>query len=378
MSNLTFQELKSKVSIIDVATYLGYQLDKSKGVKYPSYVLSAGKDEVDRIYITNPTNNSTQGFWRRSSTKGGDVISFVREQIERFNVSGYNDIDRVNTVLHNFANSVYTPPVQQSQYQALFTPKPFDENRWEKVDNSYIRDRIFASRGIDRQTSMMFSQHIQLIKDKNAKNDFVNLGFPYRLPGDKKCVGYEIRGIGGFKSKASGTDSTNGMWIADFTQSKQEAKNIFIAESAFDAIAFYQIHRNRLPLMSSVFVSFGGSFSDQQFKNLTNYYTASKPVLLFDDDLYGKIYDIRAFALMLDKKVNIGLDSDKGHIDFSIDDKNFSLTNEEVSLSAFQKLSGLRTNNDELSILKPKGNVKDWNEQLQLETETASKYTMRR
>lgn len=107
---------------------------------------------------------------------------------------------------------------------------------------------------------MMFSQHIQLIKDKNAKNNFVNLGFPYRLPGDKKCVGYEIRGIGGFKSKASGTDSTNGMWIADFTQSKQEAKNIFIAESAFDAIAFYQIHRNRLPLMSSVFVSFGGSF----------------------------------------------------------------------------------------------------------------------
>lgn len=122
----------------------------------------------------------------------------------------------------------------------------------------------------------------------------------------------------------------------------------------------------------------GGLFSDQQFKNLTNYYTASKPVLLFDDDLYGKIYDIRAFALMLDKKVNIGLDSDKGRIDFSIDDKNFSLTNEEVSLSAFQKLSGLRTNNDELSILKPNGNVKDWNEQLQLETETASKYTMRR
>ncbi len=378
MSNLSFQELKARVSIIDVATYLGYQLDKTKGVKYPSYVLSSGKDEVDRIYITNPTNNSTQGFWRRSSTKGGDVIAFVREQIDRFNVSGFNDIDRVNKILHSFANSVFVPPTQQTGYKAMFTPKPFDESRWEKVDNSYFRDRIFASRGIDRQTSMMFSQHIQLIKDKQAKNNFVNLGFPYRIPGDSKCIGYEIRGIGGFKSKASGTDSTNGMWIADFTQSKQEAKNIFIAESAFDAIAFYQIHRNQLSLMSSVFVSFGGSFSDQQFKNLTNYYSASKPVLLFDDDLYGRIYDIRAFALMLDKKVTIGLDRDKELINFSIDDKQFTLASNEVSLSAFQKASGLRTNNDELSILKPKGEVKDWNEQLQIETETASKYSFRR
>lgn len=378
MKNLSYKELKQRVSIIDVATYLGYQLDKSKGVKYPSYVLSAGKDEVDRIYITNPTNNSTQGFWRRSSTKGGDVISFVREQIERFNVSGYNDIDRVNTVLHNFANSVYTPPLQTSQYKELFRPKTFEKDRWEIIDNSYIRDRILESRGIDRNSSTMFSEHIDLIKDKTSNNNFVNIGFPYRVPGQKECVGYEIRGVGGFKSKASGTDSTNAMWIADFTRSSQEVRNIYIAESAFDAISYYQLNRNQLDLYASVFVSFGGSFSDHQFRNLIEHYSSAKPILLFDNDIYGRMYDIRAFVIMQGKELGAKFDKENDKVDFSIENKQFSIPYNDVSLSSFQSASGLRANNDELSVIKAKGEAKDWNEVLQLEANTESKYSVRR
>lgn len=378
MKNLSYKELKQRVSIIDVATYLGYQLDKSKGVKYPSYVLSAGKDEVDRIYITNPTNNSTQGFWRRSSTKGGDVISFVREQIERFNVSGYNDIDRVNTVLHNFANSVYTPPLQTSQYKELFRPKTFEKDRWEIIDNSYIRDRILESRGIDRSSSTMFAEHILLIKDRQSRKNFVNLAFPYRIPGNKECVGYEIRGMGGFKSKAAGSDSTNGMWIADFTRSTQEAKNVYIAESAFDAISYYQINRSQIDLYSSIFVSFGGSFSDNQFRSLVEHYNVARPTLLFDNDLYGKMYDIRAFALLNSKDLKSSLDASNNTVTFSIDEKTFTLPSEDVSLTSFLQEAGLRVNNNELSIIKAKGEAKDWNDVLQLEANTESKYSVRR
>ena len=68
---LSFKELKDRVSIIQVATELGYRLDKSKGNRQPSFVLMGnGKDEVDRIYIKNPNYSSIQGYWRRRGECG--------------------------------------------------------------------------------------------------------------------------------------------------------------------------------------------------------------------------------------------------------------------------------------------------------------------
>lgn len=376
MANLTYKELKARVSVIDVATYLGYQFDRSKGTTQPSYVLpSSNNDEADRIYIKNPLDNAIQGYWRRTGSKGGDVITFVKENLDKFNVSGRNDIDKTNIVLHNFANAVFTPPERTVNYAELFRPKTFDKGRWEIVDNSYFRDKILGSRGIDRNSSTMFSEHIDLIKDRTSNKNFVNIGFPYRVPGQKECVGYEIRGAGGFKSKASGTDSTNAMWIADFTRSSQEVRNIYIAESAFDAISYYQLNRNQLDLYASVFVSFGGSFSDHQFRNLIEHYSSAKPILLFDNDIYGRMYDIRAFVIMQGKELEAKFDKENDKVDFSIENKQFSIPYNDVSLSSFQSASGLRANNDELSVIKAKGEAKDWNEVLQLEANTTSKYS---
>ncbi len=77
-NQLSFKELKDRVSIMQVAMDLGYVLDKSKGNSQPSFVLmSGGKEETDRIYIKNPNNPSIQGYWRRGSYSKGDVISFV-------------------------------------------------------------------------------------------------------------------------------------------------------------------------------------------------------------------------------------------------------------------------------------------------------------
>ena len=65
-NQLSFKELKDRVSIMQVAMDLGYVLDKSKGNSQPSFVLmSGGKEETDRIYIKNPNNPSIQGYWRR-------------------------------------------------------------------------------------------------------------------------------------------------------------------------------------------------------------------------------------------------------------------------------------------------------------------------
>lgn len=116
-------------------------------------------------------------------------------------------------------------------------------------------------------------------------------------------------------------------------------------------------------------------FSDHQFRNLIEHYSSAKPILLFDNDIYGRMYDIRAFVIMQGKELEAKFDKENDKVDFSIENKQFSIPYNDVSLSSFQSASGLRANNDELSVIKAKGEAKDWNEVLQLEANTTSKYS---
>ncbi len=372
MANLSFRELKDRVTVIDVANYLGYTLDKSKGLKQPSFVLRADGAEVDRIYVKNPETPSTQGYWRRGATKGGDVITFVRDNIDKFNVLGYNEVDKLNKVLHQFANHEYVSESQVTNKQ-IYKQRPFEQERWIKIDNSYYRDRILESRGIDRYSSTAFADHIDIIRDGKSASKYINIGFPYTKPGDDKVIGYEIRGIGGFKSKASGSDSTNGMWIADFTRTPLEARNLYIAESSFDAISYYQLHRNQIDLFSSVFVSFGGAFSDKQFSSLIEYYDLAQRNLLFDNDLYGRIYDMRAYALVTNQPLTIVPNVREDKVKVIIGGKDLELANQEVCLDSVLRKANQQFSPGAVTIIKPQSEVKDWNEILQLEPSTPNK-----
>ena len=168
------------------------------------------------------------------------------------------------------------------------------------------------------------------------------------------------------------------MWIADFTQSPLQAKNLYIAESALDAIAYYQLHKQQIELFSSVFVSFGGAFSDEQFKSLISHYDTARRNLLFDNDLYGRIYDIRAYALATEKQLEVGVDKQNDQIKLSIDGTQLSLSPEQTSLSEVLRQTGNRLSPDIITVIKPEGQVKDWNDILQLEASTPSKLSVHR
>lgn len=107
-------------------------------------------------------------------------------------------------------------------------------------------------------------------------------------------------------------------------------------------------------------------------------YSTAHVNLLFDNDLYGKMYDIRAFMLLQNKSLETRINKEDETVHFKIEDKSFSIPIEEVSIRSFLHSSGMRTNNDELSINKAKGAAKDWNDVLQLEADTESKYSVRR
>lgn len=374
---LTFQELKNLVSVIDVATYIGYRFDRSKGLSQPSFVRTEGKGEIeDRIYIKNPQNNSSQGYWRRTGYhSSGDVISFIKEHLDEFSVSGRNEIDRINKILHKFAGREFVSEIKE--YKSFVSRETvFEPDRWILSPNSTTKDRILSSRSIDSSTALTFSRHIHTIQDRNQNGRYTYIGFPYTIPGSLKTVGYEMRGVGGFKSKASGTDSTNGMWIASFTDNPFEVKNIFITESAFDALAFYQLHKARIDLRSSVFVSFGGSFSDQQLSGIGKYYQAARFVLLFDKDLNGHMYDIRALSLIQEASMKATIKGEKIH--FSVNGKSFDIESSQLSVNSFAKEAGLSIDRNKIIVHKPQGDIKDWNDVLKTVVDTPSKYAFKR
>lgn len=171
----------------------------------------------------------------------------------------------------------------------------------------------------------------------------------------------EIRGFGSFKSKAAGTNSTTGAWIADLSRggTPMDIRNVYFAESAYDMMAFYQLNHLRLDAAHSVFVSLGGTFSDGQIKGIMGYYSEARAMDCFDNDLAGRIYGIRMAALLENIRMNVHKEKDK--VKITVGSKNFSIPNELLSIRELRKHINIRYNVGEW---KAAENFKDWNDQL--------------
>lgn len=363
---------------------MGYKYDRTKGISQPSFVLNdqSGK-MMDRIYVKHPKDSGIQGYWRRGTinkSSSGDLISFIRENLDRFPEAGNarNETDAINKVLDYFAgNPVSNEELLKKQVapENIWLPRAFDPGRYEVTegDIGYMMN-FFEKRHIERETVEIFSAAVCLVQDRESRYNYKNLAFPYRLPGKADVVGYEIRGHNDFKCKASGTDSTRGAWIADFSTGKEDVKTVFFAECAYDIMAFYQINKNKINLGKSVFVSTGGSFSDTQFRGINEYYGFSTPTLCFDNDINGKMYDIRALCLLNNLEISTSIHEDE--IFFRVKDKEFTLKSEELSLTSFLVESGIRKNGQLYLWKAPRGN-KDWNDVLKRvapEEEAKSRY----
>ena len=125
----------------------------------------------------------------------------------------------------------------------------FDISRYEvkQIDMERI-PQIFHQRGLSDETVRQFAPFVFLIRDRrNGNFDGYNIGFPY-TDTDNQVKGYEVRGYGGYKSKAAGTDSSSAAWVADFSGGNPEAvRCVFFCESAFDAMAFHQMNKAVAP-----------------------------------------------------------------------------------------------------------------------------------
>lgn len=357
---IVFSELKSKVGIDDVAYSLGYRLDKRAGVgRYVELVLGDVARPSDRIVIKNDTDKGRQFYFRRDGSKG-DVVSFIRENLNAFNVSGTNDWTRIANVMAKMANMPVNVETQYATSRNNYVPQVFEPERYEtKSINAPEMPYLLKKRGFSMETVSAFGDSILLIRDRNNNRfDGFNIGFPYHRPEDDALMGYEIRGGGNFKSKAAGTDSSHSAWIVDFPKDcPRLSRNVYFFESSFDAMAFHQMNRTRLNMSPFTLVSVGGAFNPALLQSVMRRYPAAKAWDCFDNDTAGQMY-AAALVKAVDK-VDFSIAQVDGIISVKLGEKDFRCPGEEFDFKKCAVDLGMTYSTGHW---KSPAGFKDWND----------------
>lgn len=357
---VNFKDLKAKVGIDDVAYALGYRLDRKAGVgRYMELVLGDGKEKRDALVISHPQDKASQRFFRRDGSKG-DVVTLIRENLNAFNVSGKDEWQKIAKVLSRFANMPEPEYREDREYvQSARYHATFDSSRYEvKPINPDKVPAIFQQRGLSDETVRTFAPFIRLIRDRKNENfDGYNIGFPYTNGENNQVRGYEMRGYGGYKSKAAGSDSSSSAWVADLSGGYPNVvKSVFFCESAFDAMAFFQWNRKQLTNEIAL-VSLGGTFSDGQIRQVLNRFPGARPFDCFDNDLPGRIYGLRMMALV--ENIPLKINRTRDSLEVEANGRSFRLDPERPF--QVQVKEHLSVRYDMGQWLPPKA-FKDWND----------------
>lgn len=353
-----FNALKAKVGIDDIAYLLGYRLDRHAGVgRYVEYVLGNGDTKQDTIIIGNQNNKAQQFYFRRNGDRG-DVISFVKEKLHLFPTAGKTQWEQIGNVLANLAN---VPVINKdNEYISnIHISKDFDASRYliKPVYAGSLR-YIFDSRAISADTVGTLKDSMVLIRDTNAKSfNGYNIGFPYRTSPDGDVEGYEIRGANGFKSKATGTNSSSALWYAVNPKVSGPVKQVYFFESAFDALAFYQVHAASLKSQNFALVSVGGQFSKPQISNALNSFPDARPYDCFDNDITGVLYGIKLACYA--ENIDISIRKVNDNYKFSHNGKSFLIPANELTFANFAKNIHLKY---KMGQAKAPDGFKDWND----------------
>lgn len=353
-----FNYFKENVSIIEVAEYLGYQHNRSKGLNNR---LEYTHPTLDNIVISKPDYAKGQMYFNRfDDLDKGTVIDFVKNRLHLFNTASNNAFAAVNKVLSDFANVTTGEGHKRARsiHDIVQRKEPFDPSKYmfrppQLSDLTYL----VSGRMLSSATVNKFLPFMRLVRANHSKSRIINIGFPYTIPGQAGVKGVEMVNYG-WKQHAKHSDKTNATWQADLSNGGLISQVIF-GESAIDLMSFYELNKDKLPFDQSLLVGTGGGLSKNQIKNILQTHPEASVHTAFDNDLAGNVYDIKVAAFQLDKELIIRKDRDVITVNLPAGEKEFSLKENNLTLTNFRKLSGLRPS---LTTHKPMD--KDFNKDL--------------
>ena len=292
MAKLTYDDFKQRLNIQDVLVDAGYTFNRRDGLRYPSYV-RLGSDgrriHGDKFIVTA---NGLCCF-QPPTQKNYNVIGFIKAHPEMF--SDYTpgmDKDRLvnlvcNRLLNNPIEDRETKIVTERQQMPTFSLHEYTLHKFEGGNKETHKPfyPYFKPRGLNLGTQYAFRKTFFLAERQSEDGRvFKNLSFPMTVPGkDDKIVGLEERGRKkpdgtSYKGIARGSNASEGLWMGSPEATKlQDAKRVFIFESAYDAMAFYQILMGKgssldaeakQELSHAIFASTGGNPSIRQLEGL--------------------------------------------------------------------------------------------------------------
>lgn len=340
MAELTFDDYKSRISIQEVLQDAGYHLYRRDGLRWPCYYRLDNEGRRIRGDKFIVCANGLACF-QPPMTRKYNVISFIAEHPELFPEGsvGKDPYAVVNEVCHRLLHT----PMEERQ-QRILEPKkdvkPFmlsdyqcegwKSNHWDSQKKFFP---FFKPRAITRNTQNAFAGtfFLSTLKDKAGASQ--NLSFAMRIPGSDKVVGLEQRGKPddngkcSYKGMAKGTNATEGVWLASPSLGRKTSSNlngimdVYWFESAFDAMAYYQMHTEPLERMiadieanpaehigwadtinnlrdelnrynDALYVSTGGSPSLQQLTGVLRNTATADHHVCFDNDKAGHVFAI--------------------------------------------------------------------------------------
>ncbi len=305
-NQLSYDDFKTRINIQDVLKDAGYHFYRRDGLRYPSYVRldnNGARIKGDKFIVTA----NGKCCFQPPQQKVYNVISFITEHPDYFQEyhAGINPHHLVNLVCNRLLNNPIdynmrhiaephrnTKPFDIKEYSIL----QFKKHNMENIKKFYP---FFKSRMIDLSTQKAFGSSFMLAtRQSNEQRNkyFRNLSFPLRIPGNADIVGFEERGkprldgTSGYKGKALGSNSSEGLWIASPNgTSLKKAKDVLWFESAYDAMAYYQLHAHKdASLDNAVFLSTGGNPTVMQFRGVIKEAQNACHRLCFDNDMAGK------------------------------------------------------------------------------------------
>ena len=361
MAKLTYDDFKQRLSIQDVLVDAGYTLNRRDGLRYPSYV-RLGSDgrriHGDKFIVTA----NGQCCFQPPTQKNYNVIGFIKSHPEMFSdyIPGMDKDRLVNLVCNRLLNN----PIEDREAKIVTERQQLpdfsiDDYTLHKFEGSNKETHkpfypYFKPRGLNLGTQYAFRKAFFLAERQSEDGRvFKNLSFPMTVPGkDDKVVGLEERGRKkpdgtSYKGIARGSNASEGLWMGSPEATKlQDAKRVFIFESAYDAMAFYQILMGKgssldadakKELSHAVFASTGGNPSTRQLEGLIRNAKDATFHIGFDMDEAGRNFAEQFKTLAEKENVPsnhiVREEPSEGHKDFN-EELLAILADEEKSVAA--------------------------------------------
>ena len=346
---------KENVSIVQLVEALGYSFNKQKGKEPKQYEHPNG----DKVIISQKLNPNMEVYFTRNNyDDNGTVVDFVKNRLSMFNVYYDSEWEGVIKVLPEFAGKPFEPVKKEavnSGSRDKFNKEEFEIRSAKMEDLTYLQ----YDRKLRPETIKAFISNIRMVR-QNGK-PFNNIGFPYTIPekysNDPEINGFELVNYM-FKGHAKGSNRKEAVWLANLSESPQLIRDIFIAESAIDAMSYYELNHHKYNFEHAVFISTGGNVLKDQVKNILKAFPDSKCHTIFDNDFSGKMYDI-LFACVKSKR-EIVMRKKNESVVFELKKGIFEIPANQISLFKFERLTGIRS-----GVRTHKATGKDFNEMLQ-------------